>query len=283
MLQEIAAGADVIIATETWTAPGADAPDLAGYKTFSCYRVSQSSQGRPNGGTACFIRLPLSRYVSVWRVACDASLLWVKLDKSLGLHHDLILCAAYVAPRHSSLYEREVSIDTFEQLLCDDTQVLGDVLLAGDFNARTGQGADFVDQELQGQSPEGALPLPALPTGLHTRQSQDIGAITPFGRCLLDMCCATDLLILNGRVAGDRVGKLTFPHPQGGSVVDYFIASSALFALHPSLNVSETQPESDHRPLHLHLHLPSPSMPNMLQHSHCMQAPPSSPPHPPIS
>ena len=67
------------------------------------------------------------------------------------------------------------------------------------------------------------------------------------------------------------MGKLTFPHPQGGSVVDYFIASSALFALHPSLTLSETQPESDHRPLHLHLHLPSPSMPNMLQHSHCMQ------------
>ena len=53
------------------------------------------------------------------------------------------------------------------------------------------------------------------------------------------MCCATDLLILNGRVTGDRVGKLTFPHPQGGSVVDYFIASSALFALHPFLTVSE--------------------------------------------
>ena len=136
---------------------------------------------------------------------------------------------------------------------------------------RIGQGADFVDQELQGQSPEGVLPLPALLTGLDPRQSQDIGAITPFGRYLLDMWCATDLLILNGRVTGDRVGKLTFPHPQGGSVVDYFTASSALFALHPSLTVSETQPESDHRPLHLHLHLPSPSTPTMLQHSQCMQ------------
>ena len=98
-LQDIAAGADVIIATETWTAPGANAPDLAGYKTFSCSRVLQSSQGRPNGGIACFIRLPLPRSVSVWRVACDALLLWLKLDKSLGLHHDLYLCAAYVAPR----------------------------------------------------------------------------------------------------------------------------------------------------------------------------------------
>ena len=55
------------------------------------------------------------------------------------------------------------------------------------------------------------------------------------------MCCGTDLLMLNGRVTGDRLGKLTFPHPRGGSVVDYIIASSALFALHPSLTMSETQ------------------------------------------
>ena len=165
MLQEIAAGADVIIAIETWTAPGADAPDLAGYKTFSCSRISQSSQGRLNGGIACFIRLPLARYVSVWRVACDASLLWLKLDKSLGLHHDLFLCAAYVAPRHSSHYEREVSIDTFEQLLCDvaDAQVLGDV----SWLATSTLGLARV-QILWTRSCKGnpwALPLPALPTG----------------------------------------------------------------------------------------------------------------------
>ena len=116
-------------------------------------------------------------------MACDASLLWLKLDKSLGLHHDLYLCAAYVAPRHSSHYEREVSFDTFEQLLCDvaDAQVLGDVLLAGDFNARNGQGADFVDQELQEQSPEGALP-----TGqsIHASPKISVRSLHLEGACL---------------------------------------------------------------------------------------------------
>ena len=67
-------------------------------------------------------------------------------------------------------------LDVFEQLLCDvvDAQVLGDVLLAGDLNS---QGANFVDQGDQGQSPEGDLPSPAIPAGLCLRQSQGHGAI----------------------------------------------------------------------------------------------------------
>ena len=273
VLQDTASGADLLITTETWTTPGADAPDLPDHKTISCSRPSQASQGRPSGGLACFVRLSLARYVSTWKVASDASLLWLKLDRSLGLERDLYLCAAYVAPRTSSHYEKDGSIDTFDQLICDiaEAQGLGDVLLAGDFNARTGQGADFVEAGLLGQTPEGDLPQPALPTGLHLRQSQDTGAISPFGRCLLELCCATSMLIVNGRVTGDRLGKLTFPHPQGGSVVDYFIASYALFASHPCLIVGDTLPESDHRPLHLYLRLPCPPPLPIPQHLHLIQ------------
>ena len=238
-------------------------PGLPGYRSFSCSRPSQSSQGRPNGGLACFVRLPLASYASVWRVTHDVFLLWLRLDKSLGLHRDLYVCAAYVAPRNSSHYERATSVDVFEQLLCDiaDAQILGDVLLAGDFNARTGQGANFVDQGDRGQSPEGELPSPALPAGLRLRQVQDHGAISPFGKSLLDLCCSANMLIMNGRVAGDTKGKLTFPHPQGGSLVDYFIATYAMFGLQPTLTIQDSQPESGHCPLHLSLHIPHTSTP----------------------
>ena len=253
VLQATAQQADILVLTETWSNPG-----VPGCTSFSCFRPSQNSQGRPSGGLACFVRLPLASYVSIWRVAQDASLLWLRLDKRLGLHNDLYVCAAYVAPKTSTHYDRAASVGIFDQLLSDlaDAQALGDVLLAGDFNARTGTGADFVDRGQRGQSPEGELPLPTLPTGLRQRLSQDHGAISPFGRSLLDLCCSANMLIMNGRVAGDIAGKLTFPHPQGGSVVDYFVASYALFQLQPSLLVRDIQPESDYWPLHLSLRLP---------------------------
>ena len=223
--------------------------------------------------------LSLACHVSIWKGAPDASVLWLKLAKSLGLERELYLCAAYVAPRTFARYEKDASIDTFDQLICDfaEAQVLGDVLLAGGFNARTGQGADFVEAGLLRQIPEGDLPQAALPTGLHLRQSQDTGAITPFGRCLLDLCCATSILIMNGRVTGDSIGKLSFPHPQGGSVVDYFIASYALFASHPCLIVGDILPEFDHRPLHVYLNLvPTPSSNTTAHAFHAnAQTPPS--------
>ena len=147
--------------------------------------------------------------------------------------------------------------------------MLGDVLLAGDYNARTGVGWDFLDPSQPGQAPDGELPLPALPTGLQPRQSQNSGAIFPFGRSLPEVCQLSNMLSL-GRVRGDRVGKLTFPHSAGGSVVDYFVATHALFAMHPALIVGESQPESDHRPLCLSIRLHQSNTPAPPQQDHSM-------------
>ena len=64
------------------------------------------------------------------------------------------------------------------------------------------------------------------------------------------------------------MGKLTFPHSVGGSVVDYFVATHALFAMHLTLTVGDSQPESDHRLVCLSLHLHQPPPPAPPQHKH---------------
>ena len=122
----------------------------------------------------------------------------------------------------------------------------------------------LVDQGDRGQSPQGELPSPALPAGLRLRQYQDHGAVSPFGKSLLDLCCSAIYQNLNGRVAGDTTGRLTFPPPQGGRLVDYFVATYALSGFQPTSTVQVCQPESDHRPLHLRLHLPHTSTPASL-------------------
>ena len=131
----------------------------------------------------------------------------------------------------------------------------GNVLLAGDFNARTSTLADFMlpseyaDMLLQ---PDLLIPE-ALPHNIPDRHSADQGPPNHFGQKLLALCQDSNLLILNGRVVGDEQGCLTCHTPNGASLVDYFIASPSLLSLTPSLHVQGRQPDSDHCPLLLQI------------------------------
>ena len=64
---------------------------------------------------------------------------------------------------------------------------------------------------------------------------------------------------MNGRVKGDWTGDMTCHTPQGSSLVDYFIATPALFDLQPSLQVHAQSPDSDHSMLVFTLPLPCPA------------------------
>ena len=64
---------------------------------------------------------------------------------------------------------------------------------------------------------------------------------------LLDLCKVSDLLILNGRTAGDIFGKFTCHNWNGSSVVDYFIVPYEFIDNVASFNVGEYIPWlSDH-------------------------------------
>ena len=55
------------------------------------------------------------------------------------------------------------------------------------------------------------------------RMSMD-HTVNSLGRKLLNMCTITGLLILNGRIHGDKTGKFTFCNQMGYSVIDYVFA-----------------------------------------------------------
>jgi hypothetical protein len=77
-------------------------------------------------------------------IATDArnDKIWVKLDKAVGLGEDLYLCLLYVPPkkRAASKPSQAKIRKTYETLTEEilREQEKGYVLLAGDFNARTG-------------------------------------------------------------------------------------------------------------------------------------------------
>ena len=132
-----------------------------------------------------------------------------------------------------------------EQECCNKKQ-LGNILLAGDLNARTNNQPDFVLDYNDRFSPVSDLdsyvadqPLP--------RNNMDITPCNSHGEKLLDLCKTLSLRILNGRYS-DESGTFTrFPTKIGDSpsAIDYFIADSTLlkdikdFKIQPFTNISD--------------------------------------------
>jgi len=133
----------------------------------------------------------------------------------------------YIAPIGSK-HENE---SLFQNLVTDIAKVQtlgGIVLLGGDFNARTATLLDTLDisdlcELLQ------ALELAKIkqPNVVATRQNRDV-SVGGWGHELLDLCCDTGLLILNGRTPGDQSGEFTCLANGGRSTVDYIVGSPAV-------------------------------------------------------
>ena len=198
----------------------------------------------------------------MWKKASDASYMWLQFDRALGFEKDLYVCLAYVSPESSTHYNHPEAISPFDSLTEDIAEICtkgGDVLLAGDFNARTADKEDFINREVLVSELLADVPRYTEPvvSPVH-RQSADLTS-NHFGGRLLQLCQDADLLILNGRTKGDEHGKFTCHASNGRSVVDYFISNASILRTDPRLHVQDLQPESDHCPLTLALQKPGQS------------------------
>ena len=124
----------------------------------------------------------------------------------------------------------------------------GDILIQGDFNARTSLEKDFLSPDkFDNAFGAESFDLPA-------RNSAD-RVINNKGRELLDLCMTYNLCIVNGRKTGDHLGNFTSYQFGGNSVIDYAIASQTLFQSILSFKVGEYKPWiSDHCAIHTPYH-----------------------------
>ena len=65
----------------------------------------------------------------------------------------------------------------------------------------------------------------------------------------MEICRSADLKILNGRISGDSLGRLTFHGKSGVSVIDYAICDQDLFRHITNFIVREPSSLSDHSPI----------------------------------
>ena len=153
---------------------------------------------------------------------------WIKLDKDFfGLTKNIYVCFVYYSPRNST-YSNSSDADIIASVGSDLSRYSsdGNILLCGDFNARTGcKIPDFIVNDNDVHVPVSNHYLEDA--DINCRVSQD-HVTDARGRELLDLCIESQLRILNGRSFGDSQGMFTSYKYNGNSVVDYMLVSENL-------------------------------------------------------
>jgi len=174
-----------------------------------------------------------------------------------------VFLAVVYAPPKGSPYADEGLFDNIAAEVGMIQDLGGSILLTGDFNARTSVADDYVDYRYFADHMPDTLPLGNnFSEVLLRRHNLDKGGLKGWHNEFLDLCRSLGLLILNGRITGDESGECTCFANGGSSLVDYMVASPALFDCAISLVIHKCPLfcgkgcDSDHRPLSLNLQLP---------------------------
>ncbi len=245
---------DVVALTETHHFPGDTFPVLPG---FSCFDVAkpmtpQGVVGKHSGGIAVFVRVTWANNTVVWKITKDRTRIWLRLGNAF--QRPLFLCIVYAAPQGSPYADNSL----FEHICQEigEAMNLGDVLIDGDFNARTGTNIDFIDCSQLAD----VLLVPqaiedTLPNNMLERQNRDT-VRAGWHREFLDLCRTIGLFILNGCTPGDISGEYTCLSNKGFSTMDYFLTTADQLEGVKRLEVNcdekysgHKDAHSDHRPL----------------------------------
>ena len=244
---------DIIILTETWLSEHLDICD----NEFYCYhymRPMHARARRPSGGISIMLRHQLrgkSNNNAISIIKESECFIWFKLDRHLfEFDRDLYICASYIPPENSSFWTVDKS-DPYDQLEqdCAKFQNRGNVIISGDFNARTGSKPDHVPDFMENDNIEHFALQSSTSvldsSGKKIRNNQDC-VVNSYGNKLLSLCKSLNLRILNGRTLGDSAGAFTSFQYNGRSTVDYVIADENIIHKIPTLSVSPPTHLSDH-------------------------------------
>lgn len=205
-----------------------------GFRLFWIPAIRLSNFGRAKGGIVMGIKFN----VSAEHIIVQGKNL-VKI--SLG-GRDIFILFAYLSGGNELEWERDyMGLKHFLYEHCSGKQII----LMGDLNARTAKNQDLPEQ------------LDAfLECGCNfsnERSSKD-HVINMKGKLVLELCEDNNLVILNGRIEGDRCGEYTYLGPSGSSVIDYCCADLKALDLIESFKVG-AEVFSDHMPLELNLYI----------------------------
>ena len=153
---------------------------------------------------------------------------WYRIDKTItGLTKHLLLGVVYIPPEGSkytnvSAFE-ECEFELLELLSCNDALVC----MCGDFNARTGNLCDLVENNVFNDFGSDSVTggLSTIMKNHYERKNNDKHC-NKYGPLLTDLCKTANVLIVNGRMPHYSSGNPTFKNI---STIDYFLCCPMLF------------------------------------------------------
>ena len=238
---------DICFLLETWSQENFSLADSYVFSKHASKKIGK--QGRKSGGISVIINKKFRKATKIYKETEYG--IWIKLDKNvINSVTDLFICGVYIPPIDSS-YSLKTPFDAIEN---DISELPPDcyTLLVGDFNARTGNLSDIIDNApMPGVD---IIPLHLNAINLSDRFNLDSTTKT-YGRKLITCCKHSDMAIVNGRMLGDIPGNLTSYQSSGNSVIDYAIASHNMLDRINYFQVSPLSLYSDHCLIKTSIHL----------------------------
>jgi len=236
---------DICLLNETWKSDDSKL-NLPNLWDFSVVRQKHKKAGRNSGGVTVLCKEEIRPGVKV--SSFSEGFIWLKLDQAFfNFNNPLFLCASYIPPQYSkNIYN---NTDYFQNLTNSLLKYssLGNVMLAGDLNAR--QGKDLLDEQSEIPCIDHLLPQDTSPAAV-SRSSCD-HTTNLYGKKLNSLCKSFNLTVANGRAPGDRLGNFTCHTSRGASVVDYIVSDQPIFRRIAKLSILPPEYGSVHSPLSL--------------------------------
>jgi exonuclease III len=252
MISWIPSDIDIICLAETWEHEESKVPNMKGFVFWSAWNKKYHRTGI--GGIAYYTRKNISPHIQLDKIDPLNQYIWIEISDTNA--KNMYITIYYFAPINSTFYkknnlDKNCPYNNLEQYIYN-LKNEGNILLLGDFNARTATKQATLLSNDPNHNPLW-LDEDLVLSNSYKRSSEDL-IENFFGTELVKLCISQDLIIFNGVMKWPNSNQMPYIHGLGSSVVDYVISNILISNEITTFDLlNDHEPHSDHKPLTLTL------------------------------